>query len=82
MTLKIALGANLARLMARSGYDWVCVDTEHGNIDGEIYLYLPGCAIGTDEIDWVKILRCTRLLRQLRIVVLVLLSESPLWRLG
>ncbi|GAD98362.1 HpcH/HpaI aldolase/citrate lyase family protein [Paecilomyces variotii No. 5] len=25
-------GANHARLMARSGYDWICVDTEHGNI--------------------------------------------------
>ncbi|KAK2811076.1 hypothetical protein FQN50_002411 [Emmonsiellopsis sp. PD_5] len=25
-------GANHARIMARSGYDWVCVDTEHGNI--------------------------------------------------
>jgi 4-hydroxy-2-oxoheptanedioate aldolase len=27
-------GANHARLMARSGYDWICVDTEHGNIAG------------------------------------------------
>ncbi|KAL1962867.1 hypothetical protein VTN77DRAFT_9142 [Rasamsonia byssochlamydoides] len=25
-------GANHARFMARSGYDWICVDTEHGNI--------------------------------------------------
>jgi 2-keto-3-deoxy-L-rhamnonate aldolase RhmA len=29
-------GANHARIMARSGFDWVCVDTEHGNIAGEI----------------------------------------------
>ncbi|KKA24960.1 2-dehydro-3-deoxyglucarate aldolase [Rasamsonia emersonii CBS 393.64] len=28
-------GANHARFMARSGYDWICVDTEHGNIAGE-----------------------------------------------
>lgn len=27
-------GANHARFMARSGYDWICVDTEHGNIAG------------------------------------------------
>ncbi|KAG8875072.1 hypothetical protein FRB97_005406, partial [Tulasnella sp. 331] len=26
-------GANLARTMARTGVDWVCVDMEHGNID-------------------------------------------------
>ncbi|EAW07697.1 HpcH/HpaI aldolase family protein [Aspergillus clavatus NRRL 1] len=25
-------GANHARFMARTGYDWICVDTEHGNI--------------------------------------------------
>lgn len=27
-------GANLSRVMARCGFDWVLVDTEHGNIDG------------------------------------------------
>ena len=26
-------GANLARTVARCGFDWICVDTEHGNID-------------------------------------------------
>ncbi|KAI9759056.1 MAG: hypothetical protein M4579_002645 [Chaenotheca gracillima] len=26
-------GANHARTIARSGLDWICVDTEHGNID-------------------------------------------------
>lgn len=26
-------GANHARIMARSGFDWILVDTEHGNID-------------------------------------------------
>ncbi|QSS49569.1 HpcH/HpaI aldolase/citrate lyase family protein [Histoplasma capsulatum var. duboisii H88] len=25
-------GANHSRIMARSGFDWICVDTEHGNI--------------------------------------------------
>lgn len=29
-------GANHARMMARPGYDWVCVDTEHGNIAGTV----------------------------------------------
>lgn len=28
-------GANHARFMARTGYDWICVDTEHGNIAGK-----------------------------------------------
>ncbi len=27
-------GANVSRLLARTGVDWVCVDCEHGNIDG------------------------------------------------
>jgi len=27
-------GTNHARAIARSGVDWVCVDCEHGNIDG------------------------------------------------
>ena len=28
-------GANVSRILARSGCDWVLVDCEHGNIDGE-----------------------------------------------
>ena len=28
-------GSNLSRLLARSGVDWVLVDSEHGNIAGE-----------------------------------------------
>lgn len=32
-------GANHSRMMARSGYDWICVDTEHGNIAGTFYPY-------------------------------------------
>lgn len=26
-------GTNHARAIARSGVDWICVDTEHGNIN-------------------------------------------------
>jgi 4-hydroxy-2-oxoheptanedioate aldolase len=42
-------GANVSRLLARSGVDWVMVDCEHGNIDGmcsglfwSLILKLPG----------------------------------------
>lgn len=28
-------GANIARVLARSGVDWVLVDCEHGNLDGK-----------------------------------------------
>lgn len=28
-------GANISRLLSRTGVDWVCVDCEHGNIDGQ-----------------------------------------------
>jgi len=27
-------GANVSRVLARSGADWIMVDCEHGNIDG------------------------------------------------
>ena len=29
-------GANVSRILARTGVDWVCVDCEHGNIDGSL----------------------------------------------
>lgn len=32
--VKMLPGTNHARAIARSGVDWICVDTEHGNIDG------------------------------------------------
>ena len=32
-------GTNQARTIARCGFDWICVDTEHGNIDGEKYTF-------------------------------------------
>ncbi|EEH46749.2 uncharacterized protein PADG_02847 [Paracoccidioides brasiliensis Pb18] len=28
-------GINHAQIMARSGFDWICIDTEHGNIAGK-----------------------------------------------
>jgi len=28
-------GSNVSRSLARTGVDWVLVDMEHGNIDGE-----------------------------------------------
>lgn len=28
-------GSNISRALARAGYDWVLVDCEHGNIDGQ-----------------------------------------------
>jgi len=28
-------GTNHSRAIARSGVDWVCIDCEHGNIDGK-----------------------------------------------
>lgn len=28
-------GSYLSRTIARSGFDWVCIDTEHGNIAGK-----------------------------------------------
>lgn len=31
-------GANVSRCLARAGADWVCVDCEHGNMDGETRL--------------------------------------------
>lgn len=31
-------GTNHARIMAKAGYDWICVDTEHGNIAGTSFL--------------------------------------------
>lgn len=29
-------GANVSRTLARTGVDWVLVDCEHGNMDGEL----------------------------------------------
>ncbi|KAL7621983.1 hypothetical protein AAE478_007484 [Parahypoxylon ruwenzoriense] len=38
-------GANISRLLARSGVDWVLIDCEHGNIDdGEMHDAVPAIA--------------------------------------
>lgn len=34
IVLEMLPGTNHSRAIARSGVDWVCVDCEHGNIDG------------------------------------------------
>lgn len=36
-------GSNISRIIARSGFDWVVVDTEHGNIDGTGRTVCGGC---------------------------------------
>lgn len=36
-------GANVSRLLARSGPDWVLLDCEHGNIDGMQVKAVPLC---------------------------------------
>jgi 4-hydroxy-2-oxoheptanedioate aldolase len=36
-------GANVSRLLARSGVDWVMVDCEHGNIDGTSFILCHVC---------------------------------------
>ncbi|KAI9780192.1 MAG: hypothetical protein M1835_004539 [Candelina submexicana] len=42
-------GSNLSRTIARSGFDWVLVDTEHGNIDDgamhECVAAIAGCGV-------------------------------------
>jgi 4-hydroxy-2-oxoheptanedioate aldolase len=34
-------GTNHSRAIARSGVDWICVDCEHGNIDGPHHIPTP-----------------------------------------
>jgi 4-hydroxy-2-oxoheptanedioate aldolase len=29
-------GTHLSRLISRVGFDWVCIDCEHGNIAGKV----------------------------------------------
>lgn len=40
-------GANVSRLLARTGVDWVLVDCEHGNMDG---LLPPDTWVGEGRI--------------------------------
>jgi hypothetical protein len=43
---QMAPGANISRCLARAGADWVCVDCEHGNMDGEHLVYSWDCGCG------------------------------------
>lgn len=45
-------GANLSRLLANAGYDFVVVDCEHGNLDGEweARLYAVMCDCNTNQL--------------------------------
>lgn len=40
-------GSHLSRTIARSGFDWVCIDCEHGNIAGEATVYRDTGLIST-----------------------------------
>ena len=40
-------GTNHSRTLARCGYDWIAVDTEHGNIDGTELGSSPGRSLLT-----------------------------------
>lgn len=46
-------GTNVSRLLARSGVDWVLIDQEHGNIDGQCVSKLTGdvpqADVGVDQ---------------------------------
>ena len=41
-------GSNQSRTIARCGFDWVAVDTEHGNIDGMCANATPPIKRGAD----------------------------------
>lgn len=47
-------GTNHARIIARSGLDWICVDTEHGNIAGKILGYIYMLYVGRKPWWFVK----------------------------
>jgi hypothetical protein len=46
-------GANLSRAVARAGFDWVCVDCEHGSIAGACpcpsYIFLFSRLLGLQD---------------------------------
>lgn len=43
-------GTHLSRAIARSGFDWICIDTEHGNIAGESRFMANGGASGRNSM--------------------------------
>lgn len=50
-------GSNVSRALARTGVEWVLVDCEHGNIDGEYY-----CKIDTIRQIFLLVKRLNSLL--------------------
>ena len=71
-------GTNHSRIIARSGFDWVLVDTEHGNIDGE----LEDIPVSEHHLIKPQMGQCMRLLLLSPLVGSVLLSELQLMRAG
>lgn len=53
-------GAHLSRTMARSGFDWILIDCEHGNIAGIVRHIL---ALVANLTNW-QTTRCTSLYMQ------------------
>jgi len=50
-------GANVSRILARAeGVDWVVVDCEHGNIDGESIPMTPRVVVGCLVVELEKVL--------------------------
>lgn len=45
-------GANVSRVLARSpGVDWILVDCEHGNIDGELNCFIRAVLMLNAEFE-------------------------------
>lgn len=69
-------GANVSRTLARTGVDWVCVDCEHGNIDGIPSLPLPVQVESCQLTGHEQMGRCMTLFLQSLRLVCRPLSES------
>jgi 2-keto-3-deoxy-L-rhamnonate aldolase RhmA len=57
-------GANVSRVLARSGVDWVLVDCEHGNLDGKNSLMILW--MNRETLTYVQTAQCTMPYQQLR----------------
>ena len=51
-------GSHLSRTIARSGFDWVLIDCEHGNISGE-HMFVPISEVA--DLVGNQIMRCMSL---------------------
>ena len=75
-------GANVSRILARTGVDWVCVDCEHGNIDGS-YIVIGRRGIVTRLLTRrVKTVPCMTPCLLLRPWAFLPLSESRICSRG